>query len=156
MTGSERFDAIVIGAGPAGSAAAAVLAEHGRRVALVEMARFPRYKVGESLIPYCWFPLERLGLVERLDASAFIVKKYSVQFASLDGTLSRPFYFSDHTDHAYARTWQVIRSEFDQLLRDNAEERGAELWSETRAQAFLREDGVVVGVRCRQRDGTAL
>ena len=153
---TKSCDVVVIGAGPSGSAAAAVLAERGRRVVLVEKAPFPRYSVGESLIPHCWYPLDRLGLVQRLDASSFIVRKYSVQFASLDGELSTPFYFFDHTDHDCARTWQVLRSEFDQLLLDNALERGAAIERETTAERFLREDGAVVGVRCRRGDGTAL
>ena len=57
--GSTSYDALVIGAGPAGTAAATVLAKHGRRVAIVEKERLPRYRVGESMIPHCWFPLER-------------------------------------------------------------------------------------------------
>ena len=84
------FDAIVVGAGPAGSTAAAVLARHGHRVALLEKAEFPRYRVGESLIPYCWFPMKRLGLIERLDAAPFTVQKHSVQFVDLAGERSIP------------------------------------------------------------------
>ena len=68
---SGPYDAVIIGAGPAGTSAAAVLAEKGRRVVIVEKASFPRYRVGESLIPYCWHPLNRLGLVDQLDASGY-------------------------------------------------------------------------------------
>ena len=147
-------DVVVIGAGPAGSAAAAILAEKGRRVTILERERFPRYSVGESLIPYCWFPLERLGLVERLDASGFIVHKHSVQFVSLSGRLSTPFYFFEHSDHPSARTWQVVRSEFDQMLLDNALEKGAELMAETAAKELLWRNGAVVGVSAEDAAGS--
>ena len=149
----QSFDAIVIGAGPAGSAAATVLAEYGRRVALLEKSRFPRYRVGESLIPFCWHPLNRLGLVEAMDEAAFKVFKQSVQFVSQEGQLSKPFYFDEHTDHPCARTWQVVRSDFDRLVRGNAVAKGAELFEETTAREFLREEGKVVGVRCDSPEG---
>ena len=65
---TQEFDAVVIGAGPAGSSAATVLAGHGRRVVVLERQRFPRYRIGESLLPYCYFPLERLGMIDKLKA----------------------------------------------------------------------------------------
>ena len=64
---SREQDVIVVGAGPAGTAAAAVLAESGRRVLILEKDRFPRYRIGESMIPYCWFPLEKIGALDRID-----------------------------------------------------------------------------------------
>ena len=83
------YDAAIIGGGPAGSTAATLLAKNGRKVVLIEKEKFPRYHVGESLMPYCYFTLERLGLVEELMASD-VPKKYSVQFASQDGKISEP------------------------------------------------------------------
>ena len=153
---TATYDAVIIGAGPAGCCAATVLAEYGRKVLLVERERFPRYAVGESLIPYCWYSLDRLGLTEKLDASDFIQHKHSVQFASLDGQVSKPYYFFQHYDHPSARTWQVLRSEFDQLLLDNALEKGAECWQETTARELLRDgSGAVCGVRVdRKLDGS--
>lgn len=142
---SNNYDVIVIGAGPAGSAAATVLAENNRRVCVLEKARFPRYRVGESLVPYCWFPLNRLGMVDKLRQSHF-TKKYSVQFVSLTGRVSTPFYFSQHTDHDCANTWQVVRSEFDQMLLDNARDRGAEVMMATAATELIAEEGRVTGV----------
>jgi flavin-dependent dehydrogenase len=147
---SGQFDAVIVGAGPAGTSAAAVLAEKGRRVAIVEKTPFPRYRVGESLIPYCWFPLDRLGLIEKLDAASFTVKKFSVQFVGTDGNISTPFYFSKHTDHDCARTWQVVRSEFDQMLLDNACSHGAQLFPETNAKTLLRDGDHVVGIEAEQ------
>jgi flavin-dependent dehydrogenase len=151
----ENYDAVIVGGGPAGSSAAAVLAEKGRRVLVVEREKFPRYHVGESLMPYCYFPLERLGLIEKMKASHF-PKKYSVQFVNTDGRLSQPFYFFQQLQHEASTTWQVLRSEFDQMLLDNARAKGAEVLEETTVRDAIREDGVVRGVRATGRGGEAL
>jgi flavin-dependent dehydrogenase len=145
-------DVIVIGAGPAGCSAAAVLAERGRRVIILEKEAFPRYRIGESLIPYCWFPLNRIGMIEKLKTSAF-TKKFSVQFVGLSGKVSQPFYFFQHTEHDCSLTWQVVRSEFDRMLLDNAVEKGAEVLMPAAAKELLREDDRVVGVRGVGADG---
>ena len=112
----HSYDAIIVGAGPAGSAAATILAEHGHRALVLEREKFPRYHIGESLIPFTYHPLERLGMIDRLKKSAF-TKKYSVQFISPNGSASQPFYFFNRYDReTVAQTWQVLRSEFDHLL----------------------------------------
>ena len=149
---ARGFDALVIGAGPAGSSAAAVLAEHGHDVLLLEREGGTRYAVGESLIPFCWFPLDRLGLVETLEASDFIVHKHSVQFINTEGVRSKPYYFFQHYDHPSARTWQVHRERFDEMLLDNAVKRGAQLVRAT-AKEFLRTSGTITGVRAETPDG---
>src|SRR6266853_2477362 len=103
------FDAIVIGAGPAGSAASAILQEHGHRVLVLEREKFPRYHIGESLLPFTFYPLQRLGLIEKMRQSQF-VKKYSVQFISPNGKASDPFYFCNRYDReSVAQTWQGLR-----------------------------------------------
>lgn len=149
---ANRYDAVVIGGGPAGASAATVLAMKGRRVAVLERETFPRYHIGESLLPYCYFPLERLGLIERMKASHF-PKKYSVQFVSMEGKLSVPFYFFQHWDHDAAKTWQVLRSDFDQMLLDNAREKGAEVFERMNARELLRSGDAVVGVRAEDASG---
>ena len=65
MSQNGQFDALLIGAGPSGSTAAALLAEHGHNVLLIEREKFPRYHIGESLLPFTYEPLKRLGLIQR-------------------------------------------------------------------------------------------
>lgn len=150
----EQYEALIIGGGPAGSTAATILAQHGHRVALFEKEKFPRYHIGESLLPFTFFPLQRLGLIERLRKCAF-VKKYSVQFVSPSGKASQPFYFSTRYSPDVAQTWQVLRSEMDQILLDNARDKGATVFEETTVKELLRENGRVVGVRVQPKDGEA-
>ncbi len=145
----------MIGGGPAGSTAAAILATKGRRVLLLEKEKFPRYHIGESLLPYCYFTLERLGVLERMKNSAF-TKKYSVQFVGTHGRASLPFYFFQHLKHEAACTWQVLRSEFDQMLLDNTREKGAEVREETTVREFIRENGGVTGVKAVGKSGELL
>lgn len=149
----DDLDAVIIGAGPAGTAAAAILAEQGRRVLVLERETFPRYHIGESLLPFCYGPLKRLGLIEKLKASHF-VKKYSVQFVSASGRASQPFYFFDRYDReTVAQTWQILRSEFDQMLVENAQRKGATIREGVTVTSLLRDGETVVGVRARDRGG---
>src|SRR5437762_13842432 len=85
-------DVVVIGGGPAGSTTSTLLAKHGLRVELFERERFPRFHIGESLIPMTYWVLQRLDMLPKMKASHF-VKKYSVQFINQSGKLSEPFYF---------------------------------------------------------------
>src|SRR6478672_1546056 len=85
-----EYDALIIGAGPSGSSAAAILAEYGHRVLILEREKFPRYHIGESLIPFTYGPLERLGLIPKMKKSHF-QKKYRVVFVQPDGKRSQPF-----------------------------------------------------------------
>lgn len=153
MTNETHYDAIVIGGGPAGSTAGALLADKGRKVLILEKEKFPRYHVGESLMPYCYFTFERLGVLEKMNQLGF-VKKFSVQFVGREGKISTPFYFFQHFDHPAAATWQVPRAEFDQMLLDNAREKGAEVHEETEVTKLLTdESGAVIGVQAKTRNG---
>src|ERR1700742_2420379 len=115
MSQSAQPHVIVIGGGPAGSTVSTLIAQKGYRVRLYERDHFPRFHIGESLIPETYWVLKRLNMLPKMKASGY-VKKYSVQFVSENGRLSAPFYFVDHKPHECSQTWQVIRSEFDKLM----------------------------------------
>ncbi len=151
---TTSYDVLIIGAGPAGTSTAAILAEHGHRVLVLEREKFPRYHVGESLIPFTYGSLERLGMIPKMRSSCF-VKKYSVSFVQPDGRRSQPFYFHTRYDkETIAQTWQVMRAEFDQMLMENAVEKGAEVREETTVLKLLKNDsGRVIGVEVRNKDG---
>src|SRR5690349_10289620 len=155
MTIPASFDVIVIGAGPAGSAASALLAEQGLRVVVLEREKFPRYHIGESLLPFTCYPLKKLGLLEKMRQSEF-VKKYSVQFVSPSGKASQPFYFSTRYEPDVAQTWQVLRSEFDLMLMENARSKGAQVLEESTVRELIQEEGRVLGVRAQTNSGDTL
>jgi len=152
---TSEWDVIIIGGGPAGASAAAMLAEYGHRVLVLEREKFPRYHVGESMIPFTFQPMERLGLIPRMRQSHF-QKKFSVVFTQPDGTATQPFYFFNRYDRAtVAQTWQVLRSEFDEMLLGHARDRGAHVLEEITVRELIREDaaGKVAGVRAMTKAG---
>lgn len=146
MTHSHQYDCAVIGGGPAGATAATVLAMHGRRVAIIERDEFPRYHVGESLMPYTWFTFERLGVLDWFDSNA-CPQKHSVQFVSTSGKVSQPFYFFETIKHDCATTWQVRRSDFDRMLLDNARAKGADVYQGVTVREPIVDGSRLVGVR---------
>ena len=153
MNTHHNYDTIVIGGGPAGSTVATLVAEHGHRVLLLERATTPQFKIGESLIPATYWTFKRLGMLEKLRASHF-PQKYSVQFYSRTGKGSAPFYFLQTNPHESAVTWQVLRSEFDEMLLDNAKEKGVEVRRGVGVREVLFEGDTATGVVTQNTNGT--
>jgi flavin-dependent dehydrogenase len=154
MTTNSQTDVVVIGGGPAGSTASTLLSQHGAKVKLFERERFPRFHIGESLIPETYWVLERLKMLDKLRASHF-VKKYSVQFINSRGKLSAPFYFHDNKPHECSQTWQVVRSEFDLMMLRNAQEQGVEVNEGVRVLEVLFEGDRAIGIRLQREDGSS-
>ena len=152
MNTYPNYDLIVIGGGPAGSTVATLVAEQGHRVLLLEREAEPKFKIGESLIPATYWTFKRLGMLEKLRASHF-PQKYSVQFYSRTGKASSPFYFFQTNPHESAVTWQVLRSEFDEMLLDNAKEKGVEVKRGIRVREVLFEGDTATGVVIQGTNG---
>ncbi len=143
---------MVIGGGPGGTTAATFLQRSGHRCVVIERAAFPRYMIGESLIPHSYGTLTRLGLISKLRDSAF-TKKFSVRFVSPEGQDSDPFYFSEVIQGDGAQTWQVDRDQFDLMCRDHAIENGVEVRKGVVGHVDF-DGGRAVGVRVRSAEGT--
>lgn len=152
MVEQTEPDVVVIGGGPAGATVSTLIAQRGYRVRLFERERFPRFHIGESLIPETYWVLERLNMLPKMRASRF-VKKHSVQFVNSAGKESAPFYFWDNKPHECSQTWQVVRSEFDQMMLDNAREHGVDAREGARVLDVLFDGDRAVGVRVRGDDG---
>lgn len=152
---SAPYDVVVAGGGPGGAALATFLARNRHRCLIVDEGKFPRYHIGESLIPHTYGIFERLGLLEKLRSSEF-PPKHSVRFVSPDGHESSPFYFSETIPGPGAVTWQVERGEFDRLMLDHARENGVTVRDNTRVESVVFEKDRAAGVVVAGADGTKI
>ena len=147
MMNTAMYDVAIIGGGPAGSIAAALLARAGRRVVVFEREKFPRFHIGESLLPFSMKAFTRLGLHEKFLRAGFM-KKFGGEIVGACSETGTKFYFKDgyrsQIDHAY----QVTRGDFDKVLLDHAAECGAKVHEQTSVDRveFSKED-VELGVR---------
>jgi FADH2-dependent halogenase len=141
---TPNCDVAVLGAGPAGSAAALALARRGRSVVVCERERFPRFHIGESLLATANDCFAELGLAARVRAAGFPEKR-GASLLVFDGTAGRPVDFTTSREVRQPQTWQVCRERFDELLLDAARAAGAEVREGRRVERVdFGADGVVV------------
>jgi geranylgeranyl reductase family protein len=148
---AQPYDVAIIGGGPAGSTAAILLAKAGRRVIVFEREKFPRFHIGESLLPASMRTFDRLGVQEKLRAN--FMEKFGGEMSSSCSEEGVRFYFEDGYGSQVDRSYQVTRADFDKVLLDHAAENGAEVCEETSAQSVVFADDVALNVQ--HKDGTA-
>lgn len=144
------YDVIVIGGGPAGATAATLLAREGRKVALLEKARMPRYHIGESLLPSVLPFLEELGVMAEVERHGFHRK---VGQTFVWGRDRAPWELDFRQLDVYPYAYFVERSAFDAILLANARKVGVDVHEDTSVEDLVERDGRVVGVRA-QRAGS--
>jgi flavin-dependent dehydrogenase len=143
-------DAVVCGGGPAGATFATLLARKGHRVVLFERERFPRFHIGESLLPWNVPLMERIGVLPKVKAAGMQVK-LGARFYHQGSDRVRPVRFANGMDGQHPSAFQVKRADFDKLLLDHARESGAAIFEEARVEdAIFSPDGKrASGVRVR-------
>lgn len=152
---AETYDVIVVGGGPAGSTAATLMAKDGRRVVLLEREIFPRYHIGESLLPATIHGIcELLGVADQMHAAGFVHKQGGC-FRWGSNPDIWTFRFSDQVAAPNASfAYQVERAKFDDILLKNAAACGVDVREEATVVAALRSEGRITGVKYRGADGT--
>jgi len=148
---TQDCDVLVIGGGPAGSTVAALLAERGRRVVLVEKEKHPRFHIGESLLPHNLPMLDRLGVRAQIETSA--QRKHGIEFVSPFHGKKIHYEFSRAWDKRFPYAFQVRRSTFDHILLQNAAAKGAEVIEECRVTAVEFPENAPALVGARGNDG---
>jgi len=148
----ESFDAVVIGGGPGGSSAATTIARAGGRILVLERTHFPRFAIGESLIPQVYRVLELLGCLDKVKSEGFS-RKHGFNFLSQSGRLTPPYFFSQSMKDPKAATWSVERDRFDQLLLEHSESCGADVRFGCKVTEVFFDDGAVVGLSYKDDDG---
>ena len=141
MSFDQNFSAqvVVIGGGPAGSAAATRLAQQGCKVILLEKEIFPRFHIGESLLPNCNSFLKTLGVWEKMQQQNFVIKRGG-QFMSPNKSHFVSNIFSEGMVKGMDMTFQVERAEFDKILLDHAQESGVEVYQGTAVTQLAKQN----------------
>ena len=123
-----KYDVIIIGAGPAGTVATAELLKHNLSVLIIEKENFPRFVIGESLLPRCMDILDETGFIPAIEKQNY-QKKYGALF--IRGNEECAFSFDQQFTEGWSWTWQVPRDSFDKVLADEVETMGATIMYET-------------------------
>ncbi len=138
------YDAIIIGGGPGGSTAGCALAQAGKKVLILERERFPRFHIGESLIPYGNDVLREIGVWDKMMQAGFM-EKLGAEFVLGNSKACTNILFGRYLKSGYAQTFQVERAKFDHLLLDHAASLGCEVWQEAKVKsATVTDDGATV------------
>jgi len=145
-------DVAIIGAGPAGSALGTYLAREGKKVIVFERELFPRFRIGESLLPLNMQLFRELGVEEEMEKR--FIRKYAANFCDRWGRRQNRYPFANAFNESYPYCYQVERAELDQLLLDNAEKNGAQVYMAWTVREVLYEGGTAVGVRAEANDGS--
>ena len=144
-------DVLVIGGGPAGATVGALLARNGYQVTVIEKDRFPRFHIGESLLPVNLELFEQLGVLDQVERIGMI--KNAAQFDSMYHGRTQSFYFSGALNRRHAHSYEVHRADLDQILLDNCRSEGATVLEEMKVAAVSFEDTKRVHVVTRDKDG---
>ncbi len=145
-------DVAIIGAGPAGSALATYLAREGKRVVIFEREKFPRFRIGESLLPLNMQLFRELGVEQEMEKR--FIRKYAANFCDRWGRRQNRYPFANAFNRDYPFCYQVERAELDQMLLDNAVKNGAQVYMPWAVREVLYEGDTAVGVRAEANDGS--
>ncbi len=146
----QTVDILIIGAGPSGTVAAAAANQRGFKVKIVEKQRFPRFIIGESLLPKCMEHFEEVGLLEVLKAQNYQIKR-GVRFLRDDKICW--FNFSEQYSPSWTWTWQVPRAHFDHVLADEVRRMGVDVSFENEVIDVAIQDGISTS-KIRRKDGS--
>lgn len=151
----QTTDVAIIGGGPAGTTAGVQLSRAGLRVAIIEKEKFPRFCVGESLLPYGNDILKQLGIWDKLESAGYM-RKYGAEFRTGDSSRTLRFWFNQNLDANHEYTFQVDRASFDKLLLDHAREQGCDVREQTRVTALENANKENMQLQCDGPDGSYL
>ena len=148
MNTEKNVDVLVIGAGPSGTIAASIIHQAGYKVTIVEKMKFPRFVIGESLLPRCMEALEEAKFLDAVKAKGF-QQKDGAKFLMADGRI-RDFNFDQQFTDGWKWTWQVPRAEFDKTLADECEKMGIPILYETEVTDIkINDDHSITTVKAK-------
>jgi flavin-dependent dehydrogenase len=152
MRCSSEYDVAIIGGGPAGAAAGTQLAKAGLKPVILEKEKFPRFCIGESLLPFGNILLKQLGVWNQMEEAGFL-RKYGAEFCTGDKTRLRRFWFGQTLGASCEYSYQVERSKFDHLLLKNARSHGCQVHEETRVKSIENLDSPEMKLLCETPQG---